>query len=95
MSDEAIQTALQGERKFTVVPILFVFLRLWGTIRFFIYCISPSASLDTTLNKVLLICHVSIFFKQCFNSYLIFTVGQSSRMMFYYAIIFFFIYLGE
>ena len=37
MSPQSIQIAEQGVRKLALVPIIFVLLRIWGTIRFILF----------------------------------------------------------
>lgn len=56
MSDESIEAGKQGQRKLAWAPILFVVLRIWGTIRFFMY--SFQAPSDNTVDYPLLILHI-------------------------------------
>ncbi|XP_028412575.1 G-protein coupled receptor 157-like [Dendronephthya gigantea] len=42
MSTQSIQIALQGRGKLSLVPIIFVILRIWGTIRFILFAASAN-----------------------------------------------------
>lgn len=55
---------LQGRKKLIAGPVLFVFLRVWGTVRFFIYVIYPYSDCNL-LAKVLAVLHVSM----CLNDH--------------------------
>ena len=58
LSNESVQAGEQGLKKLAFAPILFVLLRIWGTIRFFIFC-SNGEGKDSTGEYILLVLHVS------------------------------------
>ena len=55
---EATQTALRGKKKLIWAPVLFVLLRIWGTIRFLLFCFGINN--QTWIFKAIIVCHVSI-----------------------------------
>ena len=59
LTSESNQTAIQGKRKLIWAPCLFVFLRIWGTIRFLLY-VSGATEDNSRIFKALVVCHVSI-----------------------------------
>jgi hypothetical protein len=40
MSTQSVQIAQQGRGKLVLVPLIFVVLRIWGTIRFLLFAFS-------------------------------------------------------
>jgi hypothetical protein len=40
MSTQSVQLAQQGRGKLALVPVIFVVLRIWGTIRFLLFAAS-------------------------------------------------------
>lgn len=45
MSAQSKECALRAEKRLTLVPVIFVLVRIWGTLRFFIYI---AGALDET-----------------------------------------------
>ena len=45
MSAESKECALRAEKRLTLVPVIFVLVRIWGTLRFLIYI---AGALDET-----------------------------------------------
>lgn len=58
MSDESVRAGKQGQRKLALAPMLFVLLRIWGTIRFFIYCSTNGPISNEVVDDILVILHV-------------------------------------
>ena len=52
MSTQSIQIAESGVKKLVFVPVIFVFLRIWGTIRFFLLII-PRVDVPEKVDEVL------------------------------------------
>lgn len=58
MSSQSVEIAQQGGKKLALVPVIFVALRIWGTIRFLIFAFS--ADIPNILNEILTTLQVSI-----------------------------------
>ncbi|XP_046849301.1 G-protein coupled receptor 157-like isoform X1 [Xenia sp. Carnegie-2017] len=56
-SQESTRVILQGRKKLIAGPVMFVFLRGWGTVRFFIYVIYPYSDCNL-FAKVLAVLHI-------------------------------------
>ena len=57
LTPKALEVIKRAERKLTFIPMVFIFLRIWGTIRFFRFlCYHPE---DPPAIEVLVFLHVS------------------------------------
>lgn len=59
LSSESSQAAIQGKRKLILAPVLYVLLRMWGTIRFIMFWSDDNIHAKGHLSEFLLTCHVS------------------------------------
>ncbi|XP_028412588.1 G-protein coupled receptor 157-like [Dendronephthya gigantea] len=57
ISSESTQATIQGKRKLIWAPLLFVFLRIWGTIRFLLFCFKSHQG-QGDLSETLIVCHI-------------------------------------
>lgn len=57
LSSKTIMTAKSVNMKFILIPVSFILLRIWGTIRFILYA-ANKAYTDDTFSVVLLILQV-------------------------------------
>ena len=67
------QTAIRGKRKLVWAPCLFVLLRMWGTIRFLLFCFRHEEG-DYLIYKILIICHIIGDSSQGFVYFILFCV---------------------
>ena len=58
MSMKSVQIAKQGRGKLALVPVIFVVLRIWGTIRFLFYACHYKVD-HATIRHILLTLQVS------------------------------------
>jgi len=53
-SAQSKECALKEEKRLTLVPVIFVLVRIWGTLRFFIYLAGGLDNTKATWEKALL-----------------------------------------
>jgi hypothetical protein len=72
MSTQSVQIAEQGRGKLVLVPVIFVVLRIWGTIRFILF--ASSAHSPTVFKDVMITLQVRISVRMMPNSRTIYRV---------------------
>lgn len=59
-SPESKEAAIKAEKRLMLVPVTFVLVRIWGTLRFILYTFAGVHSLNTTYGIVFLYLQVSL-----------------------------------
>ncbi|KAL9968578.1 hypothetical protein ACROYT_G020687 [Oculina patagonica] len=73
-SPQSKESALKANKRLTLVPVIFVLVRIWGTLRFIIYISADIQSTDKVWEKILLYLHGIGDSSQGFFNFLLFCV---------------------
>ena len=59
-SPQSKEAAIKAEKRLILVPVTFILIRIWGTLRFILYTFAGVHSLNTTYGTVFLYLQVSL-----------------------------------